>query len=805
MSDLLRDVRLGLRRATQAPGVTLLAALTITLGVGGSTAVFSVLDRLMLRSLPVAQPDRLVIFRSAGSVETNDVWWPEARGYFDRAESVLAGTTSVYGPVEMAVGHPAGSDTLSIVQASPEFFSLLGIEPAAGRLFASSDADDGRLVAVLGHDFWVRRLGGNPRVVGDALTIQGAPHVIVGVAPPGFHGIAVGLKPDVYAAISPASAPRWSRLFARLLPGVTLDQARTALDGPFRSARAASGVPDVEWPQGLDRLLVEPAARGVSGLRDRFGAATWLLMGVVSLVLLVSCANVATLVLTHADGRRTELAVARALGAGRGRLVRLLLVEGLVPVALGAGAGLLGAHWASRGLVAALAFDDPRIALDVSLDGRVLAFAALALVAAVLAAALLPGLAASRVDPIEELKRRDRLSGRSTGAWPRGALVVAQVALSVAVLGCAALLIRSLVNLASHDLGWEPDRVLVASLSDALPARTGPQLGDAVVELMARVSRVPGVERVSQTAVAPMSGTEIGITVRNDDEGAAESRHTFFTSVSPRYFATLGTPIVAGRDFTDQEAAAGEPVVIINQHLAARLFGDSLPVGRRVRFAEGRRPPMTIVGVAADATQNEVREASRSFLYLPSRLAGARMPRTTVLIRSTDTRAQVIAGPVERALRAANLGVSVEAVRPLSAYVHDDLRGDRLVAQLASAFGLLALAVTSVGLFSVVSAAVANRTQEFGLRAALGATGADIVWLVLRPVVGFVGAGLALGAAGAWLAATLFSRLLFGATALDAYGFAGVAFVLVVSAGAAAWLPARRAALVDPNVALRPR
>jgi predicted permease len=550
-------------------------------------------------------------------------------------------------------------------------------------------------------------------------------------------------------------------------------------------------------------MVVDPAGRGVSGLRDRYGDATWLLMGLVTLVLLVSCANVATLVLARAGGRRTELAIARALGAGRGSLVRLLLVEGCVVAVLGGAAGIILAGWASRGLVAALAFGDPRIVLDVPLDGRVLAFAAIALVAAVLTAGLLPGVAASRVDPIEELKRRDRLSGSVRGAGLRGTLVVAQVALSVSVLGCGALLVHSLVNLVTHELGFDPDRVLVASVSDALPARPGPQMGDAVIDLMALISRLPGVERVSHAAVAPMSGTEIGITVRLDDEGGADPIHTFFTSVSPGYFSTLGMPVVTGRGFTDEDAAPGSPVVVINQHLAGRLFGGANPIGRRLRFVEGRRPPMRIVGVAADAIQNDVREQPRSFLYLPSGLAGARIPRTTVLIRSTGDRAEAIAGPVERAISGANLGLTVDRLRPLRAYVRDHLHGDRLVAQLASAFGLLALAVTAIGLFGVVSAGVASRTREFGLRMALGATGADVMRLVLKPVVALLAAGLALGVAGAWLAVPLFASVLFGVTALESTSFGAVALVLVVTGGTAAYLPARRAARVDPNRALR--
>jgi hypothetical protein len=273
--------------------------------------------------------------------------------------------------------------------------------------------------------------------------------------------------------------------------------------------------------------------------------------------------------------------------------------------------------------------------------------------------------------------------------------------------------------------------------------------------------------------------------------------------VSPGYFSTLGMPVVIGRGFIDEDAAPGSPVVVINQQLAGRLFGGANPIGRQLRFVEGRRPPMRIVGVAADAIQNDVREQPRSFLYLPSRLTGARIPRTTVLIRSTRERAEAIAGPVERAIAGANLGLTVDRLRPLRADVRDDLHGDRLVAQLASAFGLLALAVTAIGLFGVVSAGVSSRTREFGLRMALGATGADVIRLVLRPVAGRLAVGLALGAAGASLAVPLFSSLLFGVAALDGSSFGAVALVLVVTAGTAAYLPARRAARGDPNAALR--
>jgi predicted permease len=442
--------------------------------------------------------------------------------------------------------------------------------------------------------------------------------------------------------------------------------------------------------------------------------------------------------------------------------------------------------------------------LSTALTGRVLLFAVATLTVTSLLSGLLPALAARRVDPIADLKPRG--AGRSGGSRltvSGHGLIALQVALSVVLLTVAGLLLHSLVKLTTHPVGFDPDRVAVVALAQRESSVSPAPMGDVVARLVKRLEQLPGVASVSQGAITPVSGVEIGINVRADGAAPAAESHAFFTSVAPRYFDTLGIPLLAGRDFAAGDITDRPTVAAINDTLARRLFGGTNPIGRSMRFVEGNRPPLEIVGVVADATYASIREPRRAFVYLPWQTAGNRLTRATLFVRSERGDAISLAGTMEQVFRSLDQRVTVTGVRTLRSTLDDSLHGDRVVSGLASAFGLLALGIAAVGLFGVLSVTVAKQTAEISLRMALGASPPQIVGVVARPIVVVVALGMGIGLAAARGATPALGSLLFEVEPADPAAMAAALALLVLTAVAAVLLPIRRAMRVAPSAALR--
>jgi predicted permease len=791
-------------RLRRAPGFALLATLTIALGIGANTAVFSVLDPLLLRSLPVTAPDELVLLHSAGTLFTDDI---SERAAFDRystEHTVLGGVLADAGLAEYQTSYNGVPATARGEVVSANYFSVLGVRPSQGRLLAVDDDAARGSVVVLSHDYWTRAFGADTSVVGRTLIVGGKAETIVGVAPPEFRGLTVESSPDFYAPLgSGLSRAAWITVVARLKPGVSLRQAQAALEPVFEQIAHLSDLPDIERRQSMARLLVTPAGRGLSDLRGRFALPAWVLMAVVVLVLVVACANVANLILARSASRRREIATELALGATRGRLVRQFVIESALLASAGAAAGVLAAHWISAALVSSLSVGRAPVTLATGINMRVLAFTVVMLGLTIVCCGVLPAIVSTRANLIEDLKStRASFSRGGRRSFVGGILVVAQLGVTVTLLSAAGLLLHSVVNLNTVDVGFDRSRLLSVSLTDTVTGRPPGQAADVLARILEQTRGLPGVQAASLTGIAPLSGDETGINVVVDGRSPGASPHAFFTSVSPGYFATIGIPLLMGRDFSPDDDPAVRPVVVINQTTARHYFGDERPLGKRLRFVEGNRPPMEIVGVVADAVYNNVREPTEDFLYLcrPRQPSSA---RAVLLVRTNARGSGALAEPIRQLVHALAAGVTVTAARTLDQFVDDSLQGDRVVAELCSAFSLLALVVAAVGLYGSLSVNVARQTRDIGIRIALGADTRQILGFVAGHGARLTVAGLLVGAVGAWASHSVVASMLFGVHGTDPLTLVGVVLVLSAVAALACCLPARRAMRVDPVIALR--
>jgi predicted permease len=801
-----QEIAIAWRRWRQAPGLAILAALTIGLGIGANTAVWSIVDPLLVRSLPVREPERLVLLHAAGTLHGTDSLPASAADLFgtdrDTVEGVI--TTAGVADAETTIGGERVVVKTNAVSAN--FFEVLGVRAHLGRLFTLGDIAAGTEPVVLGYAAWARYFGSDPDVIGRTMAVRGASYTIAGVAPRDFFGVLAGTSPDVFLPLEGQPAQgSWVYVIARLEPNITVERSLVALDPAFRAVVAATDIPAIEKEQAMSRLRVTPAGRGISAARDELGSRPWMLMAIVALALLVACANVAGLVLTRAASRRQEMSIELALGATRGRLAARWLVEGAGIAVLGLTLGLGIAHFGSRALAAWLAVGPSPITITPELDWRLAAFALALLAVTLLVCGAVPSLAAARVDVAQAL--RYRAGGLDRGARPsrlRRTLVVAQMAASVTLLAGAGLLVHSLANLHTFDMGFDPDRVLAITLRDRHRDRPAGE-ADAIADNLTRQTRaMPGVAGAAFASLPPLSGSEIGINVLAEARLSAPPVHTLIApGVMPEYFEAVGLRLARG-ERCPQGAAAQNPSVVINERLAARLFGGAPAVGERVRFVEGRRPPMTVVGVAADSTYVSLREEPRNFLYIcymPGQLRS--LINRVLFVRSAGGSADALAAPLGALIRSIDANLEATRAQTLEEYRSESIRPDRLVAGLSAAFALIAVLISAVGLYGVLAATVVRQTPEIGLRIALGADARGIVRFVAVPAVGLMLAGLGLGIAGAAATASLLSSLLFGLGHVDPVTWAGVAVVLLTVSALACAAPVRRALEIDPVAALR--
>ncbi len=820
----MHDLRDAWRALRRTPLVTVVAIISLALGIGANTAIFSILDALVLRALPVPHAGRLALITTVegrpASV-TNPIW-EEVRARADRFDGAFAWSRQRF---NLASGGEA--DLVDALYASGAMFDVLGVSPQLGRLLAPSDdrrgGGESGPVAVLSHDYWERQYGSARDVVGRAITLEGKVFTIVGVAPAGFFGPEVGRKFDVAVPLAAEGIIRgaessldqrshwWLRVMVRTGVGQSLAQATAALRAIQPQVREATIPPN--WrPEHLADYLREPyslteASTGASPLRDEYQRPLLTIMGVVGLVLLIACGNIANLLLARATARRHELSVRQALGASRLRLARQLLSESVLLSVVGAALGLLVAVWGSKALVSQLALYGSPASLALALDWRIFGFTAAAAIATALLFGTAPALRAARARPMEAMREQGRGNSADGRMGLGGGLVVVQVALSLVLVVAAGLFLRTFGSLTSLRLGFDRDRVLVVRI-DATRSAVDSTGRVALYERLQRAAaEVPGVTGASISVVTPVSGSTWNDAVEVDGmpPRPEEERLTNVNLVTPGWFATYGTPQLAGRDLDTRDRMGAPNAIVVNETFVRRHLGAGNPIGRVVRQPGfGGRPERTlqVVGLARDAVYGSLRDTIPPTMYL-SIAQSERVPSSVSLSVRAARGTPVALGPsVVAALGAVDPAVSLR-LTPLERQVDESLAQERLVALLSAFFGALALLLAGVGLYGVTAYAVTRRRAELGIRMALGSAPAAILRLVMGRVARLVTAGVVVGAVAAWWLSRFVEGMLFGAGAHDPLAFGVGATVLAIVGLVAGWVPATRASRIDPAVVLR--
>jgi predicted permease len=826
-----QDVRYAARTLRRSPGFTVAAVLSLALGIGANTAIFSLINTLMLRSLPVSHPEQLVqlLSRYPGEPRLSSFSWRHYEHFRDHNQS-FSDLLAVSRARFQVSGEASEAVTIDGEYVSGNFFTALGLRAALGRVF---DAQDDRLEsataasAVVSWSYWTNRLHGDPSIVGKAIVVNGVPATIVGVAPQEFFGLQVGMRPDVWlpAAMEPMLQKPSRRMdgtlgvgmLGRLRSDVVIEQALSemrVLDRfrleDFAKARSAAFARDFT-------IELEPAAAGFATLRDRFATPLVSLMAMVALLLLIACTNIASLLLARGAARQHEMAVRVSLGAGRVRLVRHVLAESLLLSLMG---GLIGIALASAGAGALVRIMlsgreflrlPQRIAIDAQPDLQVLLFTAAVAVLTALLFAAAPAWHASTAMPASLLRahsaagetRSRRLFGKS--------LVVIQVAFSVVLLSAASLFVHHLSNLRNQDFGFQRASLLLVTLDSSTSGYQREQLFSSYRELVGRLEAIPGVRSVTLSGVTPISGAGASrfIRVEGFEEPAEARRYVPLNWVGPRYFETFGTPLLAGREFTFADRG-GPPVAIVNQAMARYYFGDDNPIGGRFQLVGPSNSGVTgappdqmyeIVGLAADAKYLDLRETPPRTIYLNA-FQKPRMLANRFALR-TIGRPRAVSGEVQRIVREELKTVTVSEMTTMDDLVDASIVPERVIAVLSSFFGGLGAALAALGLYGLLAYTVARRTSEIGIRMALGAAKSDITRMVLRGGLGVVCVGLAFGVTLAFVSRRTASRVVAGLPAESLWPLGVAAITMLAIALVAAYLPARRAASVEPVEALR--
>jgi predicted permease len=822
-ADLRQDAAYAVRALGRNLGLALVVILSLAVGIGANTAVFTLIDALLLRKLPVPAADELVIIGdprrtngvSEGSVRTDLFSFP-VYTELSRRPPLLRGlaATGRTGRLDVKLdGSESEAEPPRGRMVSGNYFAILGVPTLLGRPLTVEDdrAANGSPVTVISHAYWQRRFGGDPGVLGRTVTINRVPFTIVGVTPPGFHGEVVGRMTDLWMPLTMAPAlmkrdwltmPEisWLVLIGRREPGVTLGQVQAAYPTLVQGALAASN-PDDGDADGLAKepVPVASGAHGLSSVRALYAEPLATLMVAVGLVLLVVCANVANLLLARGAARARELAVRVALGAGRVRLVRQLLTESIILGGLGGALGLVVAIWGSRALLQVAGGDVGAIPLDVRLDWRVLLFTLAISGLTAVTFGLLPAIRSTQVDPNTSLRGG---RGAAGGRVVLGkVLVMVQVALSLTLLVGTGMLVRSTRALASVDPGLARDRLLIVTVDAAATGLDDERLLQLARAQLEGLRALPGVAAASYSENGIFSGTEsstslevVGFTART-----AEDSTVNYDRVGPGYVEAIGARLIAGRDITERDDAHAPPVALVNTTMAAHYFPRGDALGRRFTSDS---TTYEIVGIVADTKDHEVRQAPVRRVYLPAAQTPPMPLQYSVELRASGDPIQLVAA-ARRELAAVNGSVMVLSNDPLATLMRQSIAQDLLVARVASLFGLLALGLVGLGLYGVMTYTTQRRTGEFGLRMALGAEGRQVRGMVLRESLVLVAGGMLLGLPLALAATRLLRSQLFGVGPVDPPSIASSLAVLVLSAAAAGYLPAARAARVGPTEALR--
>lgn len=831
-----QDLRHAIRILAASPAFTAVAVLSLALGIGANTAIFSLLNSVLMSTLPVRNPHELVMLTNPASsgvsigLQTGEralVTYPEFRLLQDHSTtfaSVMASSSNLLRTVARIAGDEPEEISIRLVSAS--YFATLGVPAHVGQTFdARQEPAEGTApYAVISHEYWQRRFGGGADVLGRAIALRGATVSVVGVAPASFFGETVGQRPDAWVPLAMLSAAMpgrdwlreqpgsvekvmWLHMFGRLGPGESIERAQANANLVFQQGLATyyASMSDAEMRKRFldQRLAIKNAATGASNLRGTFSEPLFVLLTAAGLVLLIACANLGNLLLARTTARTREMTVRLALGAGRGRVIRQLLTESLLLATVGGLAGIVMAILLRAGLLYLVS--DDTISLPVAIDIRTIGFVVGLTIAAGLILGLLPALRITKTQPATGLREGRGIAG--SAAWLRigKAVVVGQLALSLPLLVGAGLLVRTLVNLQRIDLGYAKDDVLTIRV-DAQAARYDPVRQVAAFDAMlASIRAIPGVRSATYSNNGLFGGSDNGdrIIVEGYTPKGDNDRGSQYDAVGPGYFSTLGIPVVLGREITENDRADGPTVCVINETFAKRFFEGRHPIGMHVTqtYAEERHT-YEIIGVVRDSRQNGLRGEIEHRFYTPVTQPAAGIIAVTFIVSPHGEVAGVLA-EVRRVVQQTEPKMTVTRADTLVEAVDRRIVQDRLLAQLSIAFGAVAVALAAIGLYGVLSYGVARRTNEIGIRKALGAQQGALIRMIMRETGWLLLVGLIVGSAAAAAALRLITSRLYGLSPNDPATFAMAIVGLGLVAALATWLPAYRASRVDPLVVLR--
>jgi predicted permease len=828
------NLKLAVRALARTPFVTVVAILSLALGVGANTAIFSLFHQFLLRPLPVPRPTTLVNLSSPGpkqgstscgqAGDCDSVFsYPMFRD-LEREQTSFAGIAAhrSFGVVVASLGQPTTGEGMMV---SGSYFPVLGVTPALGRLIGPGDdrVPGESDVVVLSHALWQSRFDSRASVLDETLTINGRPMKVIGVAPEGFEGTTVGTRPHVYVPITlrafmePAfradfdnRRSYWIYLFARLKSGVPIDQAALALNQPYRrlineiEAPLQKGMSEatLERFRGKSILLAD-GRRGQSTLGKDASAPLTILLGVTIFVLLIACANIANLLLARSSARAGEMAVRLSIGAARRHLVGQLLLESCLLAIAGGAVGLLFARWTLSFIISMLPGDDVPL-IDLSLNGTVLLFTAALSIATGVAFGLFPALHSTRPNLVTTLKGQAGHTGASRGArWFRTSLATSQIALSMLLLAVAGLFIKSLANISRIDLGVRADHLVTFGMAPVLGGYTSERSRTFFNQLADELAAVPGVRSVAESRVPLLAGNNWGtnVSVQGFDAGPDTDTHSMYTEIGPDFFRTLGIPVLAGREFSASDTQGAPKVAIVNEAFANKFNLGRDAVGRWMQMGRGGKLDIEIVGLVQNAKYSEVKDEIPPLFYLPAR-QNSSIGATTFYLR-TDLDPEAMLTQIPPLVARLDPNLPVGRLRTMEMQIRENVFLDRMIGTFSTAFASLATLLAAIGLYGVLAYTVAQRTREIGLRMALGAAPARVGRLILNQVGRMTLVGGAIGLGGAALAGSYLASQLFGLTGWDPPVLLSAAAILAVVALAAGVIPALRAARLDPMRALR--
>jgi len=826
-----RDIAYGARALLRSPGITAIALTSLALGIGANTAIFSLLDAVMLRSLPVKDPQQLVLIGEgklvgigSGLVHTDLYSYPFYRQLQQR-NAVFSDTAAIFSMMNEVHGFVDGRtdpEPMNVQLVSGTYFSTLGVPARIGRML--SDADDSsegdHPVAVVSYSWWKRDLARDPAVLDRKLKLGTTIFNIIGVAPPEFFGTVVGQAPDIWVPLSMMKSvpPGWGEykdiyiqflyLIGRVKPGISIVNATANVNLLYQ--QFTRGFPDADISQkDLDALAkahikLTPMATGLSSLRQEFSEPLQILMGIVALVLLIACANIANLLLARSTARARELAVRQALGADRTRLIRQLLTESLSLALAGGALGVGFATIANRVLLHMVSGGLEPIPLNIGLDRRLLAFTFAVSVLTAVVFGTIPALRTTRIQLTDALKDGRSLSSTGARSPLARALVIAQVAFSLILMVAAGVFLRTLVNLDNVDPGFQRENVLRLQIDSHSAGYKDERLKALYQEIESRVRALPGVQAASFSAFTFHEGgwsDNIVVPGMKIDQDNPIIHHNI---VGNGYFATMGIPILAGRAFGPQDTATSQHVAIISERLAGTMFPPGSPIGRHFRVVDDKpqrhEPDLEVIGVAKDVKFGDLQEDKQYIDYLPYTQQSWGFGDFEVRYNGDFA---AISHEVQQTIRSIDRTIPITRVTTLDEQIERTLTNERLVAQLSSFFGLLAVFLSCIGIYGLMSYVVSRRTNEIGIRMALGAARFNVRWMVMREIIVLVVAGIALGIPITFAASRLIANMLYGVHGSDPISVAGAATLLLLVAMCAGYFPARRASRVDPIVALR--